>query len=83
MSFQVSDLKGRNFLELLDSDQNPIELSTIKSGPWLQHFGHFNSLCARATRAIVNHASTGEYHLIFFPREEFLCPYSLYPIESR
>jgi len=40
-------------------------------------------LCARATRAIVNHASTGEYHLIFFPREEFLCPYSLYSIESR
>ena len=35
MSFQVSDLKGRNFLELLDSDQNPIKPSTIKGSPWL------------------------------------------------
>ena len=56
ISFQVSDLKGRNFLELLDSDQNPIELSTIN---------YFNSLCTRATRAIVNHTPTSEYHLKF------------------
>jgi len=83
MSFQASDLKGKNFLELLDSDLNPIELSPIKGGPWLQHFGHSNSLCARATRATVNHALIGEYCLRFFPREEFSCPCSLYPIESR
>jgi len=83
MSFQVSNLKGRNFLELLDSDQNPVELSTINGGPWLQHFGHSNLLCTRATRAIINHTSTGEYHLRFFSKKEFLCPCSLYPIESR
>ena len=35
MSFQVSDLKGRNFLELLDSDQNPIKPSTINGSSWL------------------------------------------------
>ena len=74
ISFQVSDLKGRNFLELLDSDQNPIELSTIN---------YFNSLCTRATRAIVNHTSTSEYYLKFFSRKEFLCSCGLYPIESR
>ena len=83
MSFQASDLRGRNFLELLDSDQNPIELSAINGGPWLQHFGHSDSLWARATKAIVNHAPTSEYHLRFFPREEFSCPCGLYPIESR
>ena len=30
MSFQASDLKRKNFLELLDSDLNPIKLSAIK-----------------------------------------------------
>ena len=83
MFFQALDLKGRNFLELLDSDQNPIELSTINDGSWLQHFSHSNSLCARVTRAIINHAPTGEYQLRFFPREEFSCLCGLYPIESR
>ena len=60
MSFQVADFKGRNFLELLDNNLNPIELLTIKDSPWLQHFGHSNSLCARATRAIVNYALIDE-----------------------
>ena len=83
ISFQVSDLKGRNFLELLDDDSNPLELSASKGDPWLQYFGHSNSLCTRATRAIVNHAPISKYWLRFFPREEFACPYSSYPIESR
>jgi len=83
MSFQAADLKGKNFLELLDNNLNPIELLTIKGGPWLQQFGHSNSLCARATRAIVNHTPIGEYHLRFFPREDFSCPCGLYPIETR
>ena len=83
MSFQTSNLKGRNFLELLNSDQNPIEPSAIKGGPWLQYFGHSNLLCTKATRAIINHALIGKYCLRFFPREEFLCLCGLYPIESR
>ena len=58
MSFQVSDLKGRNFLELLDNDSNPLELSAIKGGPWLQYFSHSNSLC---TKAIINHAPISKY----------------------
>ena len=83
MSFQVADLKGKNFLELLDNNLYPIELSTTKGGPWLIHFGLSNSLCARASRAIVNHAPISEYHLKFFPREDFSCPCSLYPVETR
>jgi len=83
MLFQASDFKGRNFLELLNNNQNPLEPSAIKGGPWLQHFSHSNSLYARATRAVVNHAPIGEYWLRFFPREDFSCPCGVYPIESR
>ena len=83
MLFQVADLKRRNFLELLDNNLNPIEPSNIKGGPQLQQFGYSNLLCARATRAIVNYTSIGKYYLRFFSREDFLCPYSIYPIETR
>jgi len=63
MTFQASNGKGKNFLELLDDDLNVIEPSYTKGGPWLQLVGHSNSLCARATRAIANHAPIGEYRL--------------------
>jgi len=83
MTFQASDLKGNQFLDLLDDNNNTIKLSYVKGGLWLKMFGHSNSLCARATRAITNHASTGKYRLRFFPKEEFKYPYGRYPIESR
>jgi len=51
--FQVSDMKGKQFLDLVDGNNNPLELSYIKGGPWLQNFGHSTSLCARASRAIM------------------------------
>ena len=35
MMFQVSDMKERQFLELVDSDNNPLEPLYIKDGPWL------------------------------------------------
>lgn len=83
MIFQVSDLKGNYFLNLINSDNNLLKLSYIKGGPWLQNFGHFNSLYTRASRAITNYVSIDEYRLRFFPNKEFGCPYSQYPIESR
>jgi len=83
MTFQASDSKGRNFLDLLDDDLNPIEPSSSKGGPWLSQFGHSNSLCARVSRAITNHAPIGEFRLKFFPRERFDCPCGFYPIETR
>ena len=67
MTFQASDGKGRNFLDLLDDDLNIIEPHVAKGGPWLQAFGQSNSLCTRAARAITNHAPIGEYRLRFFP----------------
>jgi len=48
-------------LDLLDDDNNIIEPSYIKGGPWLKVFGHLNSLCAHVTRAIMNHAPIDEY----------------------
>jgi len=82
MTFQALDGKGRHFLNLLDDKLNDIEPSYIKGDPWLQSFGHSNGLCACVSRAITNHAPIGEYRLRFFPREEFKCLCSLYPIES-
>ena len=83
MTFQVSDLKGNHFLDLVDGDNNLLEPSYIRGGPWLQNFSHSNSLCARASRAITNHVPIGEYRLRFFPNEQFGCPCGQYPIESR
>ena len=83
MTFQASDDRGYHFLDLLDEDSNPLELSTANGGLWLKQFGHSNSLCARATRAIVNHTPIGEYRLRFFSREDFMCPCGKYPIKTR
>ena len=81
--FQASNLKGNQFLDLLNDDNNTIEPFYVKGGSWFKMFSHSNSLCARATKAIMNHTLIGEYRLRFFPREEFKCLCSLYPIESR
>ena len=83
MTFQASDLKEKQFLDLLDNNNNIIELSYIKGGSWLKVFGHLNSLYIHASRAITNHALIGKYRLRFFPREEFKCPCRLYSIELR
>jgi len=83
MMFQASDLKGNQFLNLLDNDNNIIKPSYVKGGLWLKTFSHSNSLYVHATRAITNHAPISKYRLRFFPREEFKCLCSLYPIESR
>jgi len=83
MTFQASDGKGKNFLDLVGDNYEDIEPSYIKGGSWLQAFSHLNLLCARTTRAIMNHALIGEYRLRFFPNEDFKCPCRNYPIKSR
>jgi len=83
MTFQASNLKGNQFLDLVDDDNNIIEPTYVKGGSWLKVFGHSNSLCACATRVITNHAPIGKFRLRFFSREEFKCPYNQYPIETR
>ena len=83
ITFQVSDTKGRHFLELLDESSNIIKLTYSKGGSWLKFFGHSNSLCTRALRAIANHAPIEEYYLRFFPQEEFVYLYRQYSIKMR
>ena len=83
MTFQASDGKGNQFMDLLDNDLNVIEPSYSKDSPWLQAFGHSNSLYARAVRAITNHAPIGEYRLRFFLSMDFVCPCNNYPIVTR
>ena len=83
MIFQVSDLKGKSFLDLVDRDDNILESSYCKGDTWLQFFSHSNMLCTRATRAITNHAPIEEFWLCFFSYEDFSCLCDLYPIESR
>ena len=81
--FQASDGKGKHFLDLVDNNLNIIEPVYTEGRLWLQVFGHSNLLCARATRAITNHAPIGEYRLRFFPNKGFKCLCNNYPIESR
>ena len=83
MTFQSSNLKGNQFLDLVDDDNNIIKPTYVKEGSWLKVFGHSNSLCVHATRAITNHASIGEFRLRFFSRKEFKYPCNQYPIETR
>ena len=83
MMFQASDLKGNQFLDLVDDDNNIIKPTYVKEESWLKVFGHSNSLCTHATRAITNHAPIGKFKLRFFPREKFKCPCDWYPIETR
>ena len=83
MTFQALDLKGNHFLDLMDSNNKLLKPLYIKGGLWLQNFGHSNSLCARAIRAITNYTLIGEYRLRFFPSREFSCSCGQYPIESR
>jgi len=76
-------MKGNQFLNLIDGDNNLLELSYIRGGLWLQNFGHSNFLCVRASRAITNNTPTGKYRLRFFLNKEFRYPCSQYPIKSR
>ena len=80
MTFQASDAKERQFLELLNDNLLFIEPSYSKEGLWLKFFGHFNLLYARVSRVIVNHTSIEEYHLRFFPQGEFKCLHEQYLI---
>jgi len=67
MLFQASDIKGSNFLDLLDNNLQSIKPSYSKKGLWLKNFDHLNFLYAKAIRAIINHILIREYQLCFFP----------------
>ena len=53
------------------------------SSSWLPHIGQSVTLCARATRAILNHAPIREYKQHFFPVECTQCPCGHCQVETR
>ncbi len=63
MTFQTLDLKGSNFLNLLNEEELLIALTYIKGEAWLKHFSYSNILYTKATRVITNHTLIGEYCL--------------------
>ena len=69
VEFSRGETRGRNFLTL-NTEATP---TYAKGGTWMSYLGHFISLCARATRAILNHAPIGEYRARFFPQKTCPC----------
>ena len=66
-------VQGRHFLTLRGKNRKLLQPSYSKGGSWLTHFGQSVTLCARATRAILNHALIGKYRQRFFPTECIQC----------
>jgi len=83
MYFQASNFKGRYFLNLNNSDGQPICLTYFKDKAWLKHFHLFNLLYVHITRLITNHTLIGKYKLRFFPNKLFTCPCGNSSIEIR
>ena len=73
MTFQVSDYKRKNFLNLNDDNNLLIRPTYLKGSIWPKLIEHSNFLYTQAIRAITNHASIGKYCLIFFPKKPFTC----------
>ena len=55
MTFQASDYKERNFLDLNNNNNQPIYLTYSKSSAWLKHFGLLNLIYLCITRLIINY----------------------------
>jgi len=82
-AFNRPTVQGHHFLTLRGKNRKPLQPSYSKSGSWLTYFGQSVTLCARATRAILNHAPIGEYRQRFFPAECTQCPSGHCQVETR
>ena len=65
--------QGFHFLPLKGNIKNLLQPSYAKGEGWLLFIGKSVTLCARATRAILNYASIGEFRQHFFPIEYTQC----------
>ena len=83
MTFQASDYKEKNFLDLNNNDNLPTRLTYSKDGAWPKHIRYSNTSYMHTTREITNHASISKYHLRFFLKESFACLCRNYPIKLR
>ena len=55
------DYLGHNFLRLREPNGKQIRPMYSNGGAYLRWVNHENTLCARYTRAILNHAPLGDY----------------------
>ena len=81
-SFIRPSSQGRYFLSLKGGIKNLLQPFYAKGGGWLPFIGESVTLCARATRAILNHAPIGEFRQRFFPVECTQCPCSHCQVET-
>jgi len=65
-TFNHGHNKAHQFLQLQINKKKCIQPSYIKGGGWLNHIESSVSLCARATRAILNYALIGESCMPFW-----------------
>ena len=82
-SFNHPTIQGWHFLSLRDRNQRFLQPSYSKDGSWLPYIGQLVTLCARATRAILNHVPIEEYKQRFFPAECTQCPCGHCQVETR
>jgi len=82
-AFNHPMVQGHHFLTLRGKNHKPLQPSYSKDGSWLTHIGQLVTLCARATRAILNHASIGEYRQCFSPAECTQCLCGHCQVETR
>jgi len=82
-AFNHPTVQGHHFLTLRGKNRKPLQPSYSKGGSWLTHIGQLVTLCARATRAILNHAPIEKYRQRFFPAEYTQCPCSHCQVETR
>ena len=73
-SFNHPTVQGWHFLPLRDKNQWFLQPSYSKGDSWLPYIGQSITLCARATKAILNYAPIGKYRQCFFPAEYTQCP---------
>ena len=72
-SFSHPSSQGRHFLFLKGGNRKSLQPSYTKGGSWLPFIAESVILCARATRAILNHAPIREFRQHFFPAECTQC----------
>ena len=82
-SFSYPSSQGRHFLSLKGGNRKSLQPSYTKGGSWLLFIAESVTLCARATRAILNHAPIGEFRQCFFPAECTQCPCGHCQVETR
>ena len=82
-SFKDSKKKGQLFLEFEDDNEKVLKPTYSKGGSWLPHIGISNSICARFTCMMLEHAPIGEYRQRFFSNTPIHCPCGEADVEMR